>query len=68
MTWAIFLAFIYLGLKSGLGGSVVRKLMEERGKTGITLKLAWPEIWFESSDIQPVFLESLLCATGCAGL
>ena len=37
MTWAIFLACIYLGLWSGLVGSVVWKLMEAWGETDITL-------------------------------
>ena len=37
MTWAIFLACIYLGLWSGLVGSVVWKFMEAWGETDITL-------------------------------
>lgn len=44
MTWAIFLAYIYLDLRSGLGGSVVWKRMEKRGEIGIMLKLTWSEM------------------------
>lgn len=43
MTWAIFLAYIYLGLKSGLGESVIWKLMGKGGEIGIMLKLRWSE-------------------------
>lgn len=38
MTRAVFLAFIYLGLRSELEGNVVWNLTEEQGETGITWK------------------------------
>lgn len=51
MTWSIFLACVYLGLRRGLGRSVVEKLAEEGGEIGITLEFGWPEIFLCLSDI-----------------
>ena len=38
MTQAVFLAYIYLGLRSELEGNAVWNLTEEQGESGTTLE------------------------------